>query len=243
MSRPQLVVMKFGGTSVEDAAAIRRTAAIVRGRRERGLQPIVVVSAMAKVTDQLIAAAKAAGAGDKAGALALSARLRSRHLETAGDLVHGVELTTLLGAIQHDFDALDDLLRGISAVGELTPAHDRPCGQLWRAAFEPDRRGCIRDQRSGWRASGRAPLHRDRRPVRQSHPAGTTHGRAADTARLAADREGSDARHGRLHRVNRERHHHDPGPRRQRLLRSACWWSAARRCHRDLDGRQRHHDH
>lgn len=121
MSRPQLVVMKFGGTSVEDAAAIRRTAAIVRGRRERGLQPFVVVSAMARVTDQLLAAAVAAGVGDKAGALALSARLRSRHLETAGDLVHGVELTTLLGAIQHDFDALDDLLRGISAVGELTP--------------------------------------------------------------------------------------------------------------------------
>ena len=119
--RAKLVIMKFGGTSVEDAAAIRRTAAIVRGRQERGQQPIVVVSAMAKVTDQLLAAAKAAGHGDKAGALALSARLRSRHLETAGDLVHGVELSTLLGAIQHDFDALDDLLRGISAVGELTP--------------------------------------------------------------------------------------------------------------------------
>jgi aspartate kinase len=119
--RPQLVVMKFGGTSVEDAAAIRRTAGIVRGRRERGLQPIVVVSAMAKVTDQLLAAAVAAGRGDKAGALALSARLRSRHLETAGDLVRGIELSTLLSAIQHDFDALDDLLRGISAVGELTP--------------------------------------------------------------------------------------------------------------------------
>ena len=76
---------------------------------------------MAKVTDTLLAAAVAAGAGDKAGALALSARLRSRHLETAGDLVHGMELSTLLSAIQHDFDALDDLLRGISAVGELTP--------------------------------------------------------------------------------------------------------------------------
>src|SRR6185437_2629896 len=60
-ARPKLVVMKFGGTSVEDAAAMRRTAAIVRGRRERGLQPVVVVSAMAKVTDQLLAAAAAAG--------------------------------------------------------------------------------------------------------------------------------------------------------------------------------------
>ena len=30
--------MKFGGTSVEDAKAMLRTAAIVRGRRERGLE-------------------------------------------------------------------------------------------------------------------------------------------------------------------------------------------------------------
>lgn len=119
--RPELVVMKFGGTSVEDAAAIRRTAEIVRGRRARGLRAIVVVSAMAKVTDTLLAAAAAAGVGDKHGALALSARLRSRHLDTARDLVSGIELSTLLGTVQREFDALDDLLRGISAVGELTP--------------------------------------------------------------------------------------------------------------------------
>ena len=69
--REQLVVMKFGGTSVEDAKAMERTAAIVRGRRERGLETVVVVSAMAKVTDQLLAAASAAGRGDKTGALAI----------------------------------------------------------------------------------------------------------------------------------------------------------------------------
>ena len=36
-ARANLVVMKFGGTSVEDAKAILRTTEIVRGRRERGL--------------------------------------------------------------------------------------------------------------------------------------------------------------------------------------------------------------
>jgi len=120
-ARPNIVLMKFGGTSVEDAAAMRRTAAIVRGRVEKGLQPIVVVSAMAKVTDQLLAAAAAAGICDKAGALALSARLRSRHLETAAALLTTPALSTLQSVIQHEFDALDDLLRGIIAVGELTP--------------------------------------------------------------------------------------------------------------------------
>ena len=88
-ARASLVVMKFGGTSVEDAKAILRTTAIVRGRRERGLSPVVVVSAMAKVTDQLLAAAAAAGRGDKAGALAIAARLRNRHIDTAAELLSG----------------------------------------------------------------------------------------------------------------------------------------------------------
>ena len=120
VAREKLVVMKFGGTSVEDARAMERTAAIVRGRRERGLDAVVVVSAMAKVTDQLLAAAAAAGRGDKAGALAISARLRSRHIDTANDLLEKDPFIALEMAIHQEFDALDDLLRGISAVGELT---------------------------------------------------------------------------------------------------------------------------
>jgi len=118
--REQLVVMKFGGTSVEDGKAIERTAAIVRGRRERGLEAVVVVSAMAKVTDQLLAAAAAAGRDDKAGALAISARLRHRHIDTAADLLDNERFVQLQPVINHEFDALDDLLRGIAAVGELT---------------------------------------------------------------------------------------------------------------------------
>ncbi len=113
--------MKFGGTSVEDARAIERTAAIVAGRRARGLRAAVVVSAMAKVTDQLLAAAAAGGFGDKHGALAIAGRLRHRHLETAAALLSGDPRASLHGSLGLEFDALDDLLRGIAAVGELTP--------------------------------------------------------------------------------------------------------------------------
>ncbi len=109
------LVMKFGGTSVEDAVAIARTAGIVEGRKQRGYQPIVVVSAMAKVTDQLLLAAATAARGDRAEALAVTARLRARHKATAGEL--GVEGAWLDG----EFDALDEVLRGLAAVGELTP--------------------------------------------------------------------------------------------------------------------------
>jgi aspartate kinase len=120
--RQHIVVMKFGGTSVEDATAIRRTATIVAGRLHKQLNPIVVASAMSKVTDTLLAAAAAAGRNQREEALKLSDTLRTRHLNTAAELVSaGDRLTSLQLNIHHDFDTLDDLLRGISAVGELTP--------------------------------------------------------------------------------------------------------------------------
>ena len=120
--RTNIVVMKFGGTSVEDATAILRTASIVASRLRKNLSPIVVVSAMSKVTDTLLAAAAAAGRNDREEALKLSDALRTRHLNTAAELVTDSDrLTSLQLNIHHDFDTLDDLLRGISAVGELTP--------------------------------------------------------------------------------------------------------------------------
>ena len=117
-----LVVMKFGGTSVEDAAAIGRTAAIVAGRVAQGKSPVVVVSAMAKVTDQLLRAAEAASLGDRAGALAISSRLRARHRDTAAELVGSVQdRAALVSLVDEKFDKLDEILRGLSAILELTP--------------------------------------------------------------------------------------------------------------------------
>jgi aspartate kinase len=117
-----LVVMKFGGTSVEDAAAIGRTATIVAGRVTMDKSPVVVVSAMAKVTDQLLRAAAAASQGDRAGALAISSRLRSRHRDTACDLVKDkTDIAALIRMLDDKFDALDEVLRGLAAIRELTP--------------------------------------------------------------------------------------------------------------------------
>ncbi|MGC8550735.1 MAG: lysine-sensitive aspartokinase 3 [Acidobacteriaceae bacterium] len=116
-----LVVMKFGGTSVADHVAIDRTASIVRGRVERGVQPIVVVSAMAKVTDQLLAAAAAAARGDRKGALFVTSRLRNRHLEAVGRLVTSAACSDVHNAVDAEFNSLDEILRGLAAVGELTP--------------------------------------------------------------------------------------------------------------------------
>jgi aspartate kinase len=117
-----LVVMKFGGTSVEDPAAIERTAAIVQSRVAQGKNPVVIVSAMARVTDQLLRAASCAAQGDRTGALAMSSRLRSRHRDTAAALVKTPEdAAALITLIDNKFDSLDEVLRGLAAILELTP--------------------------------------------------------------------------------------------------------------------------
>jgi aspartokinase len=114
-----MIVMKFGGTSVQDAKAIERAGAIVKGRLEQ--KPVVVVSAMAKVTDQLLAMARAAGAGDRKTALKLCRALQERHYNTAGELLGTALFTQFHSDLGADFETLEELLRGISAVGELTP--------------------------------------------------------------------------------------------------------------------------
>src|SRR5262252_7345226 len=114
-----MIVMKFGGTSVENAKAIERAATIVKGRL--GQSPLVVVSAMAKVTDQLLAMARAAGNGDRKAALKLCRALQERHYNTAGELLGTALFTQFHSELGADFETLDELLRGIAAVGELTP--------------------------------------------------------------------------------------------------------------------------
>ena len=110
--------MKFCGTSVQDSQAIDRIASIVRERLPES--PVVVVSALARITDQLLAMAAAAGAGDREKALELSRAARERHFSTASELLGTSAFAQIHPELETDFNALDDLLRGIVAVGELT---------------------------------------------------------------------------------------------------------------------------
>ena len=113
-----MIVMKFGGTSVEDAGAIRRVARIVRGRLKK--RPLVVVSAMAKVTDTLVRMGEAAERNELAAALEELARLRERHFEAARELLSDTELDPLLATLDANFASLDSLLKGVAALGELS---------------------------------------------------------------------------------------------------------------------------
>ena len=73
-----MIVMKFGGSSVESAAAITRVAGIVQERLEQ--RPVVVVSAMGKTTNRLLEIAANAVAADRTEALRLLADLEKFHI-------------------------------------------------------------------------------------------------------------------------------------------------------------------
>jgi aspartate kinase len=117
--RVPMIVMKFGGTSVEDARAISRLADIVKSRLDR--KPVVIVSAMAKVTDSLVAMSHAAASGALPDALKLLRQLKQRHLTVLSDLVNGKREAELKEEVQQHFDSLQDVLRGIASLGELSP--------------------------------------------------------------------------------------------------------------------------
>jgi bifunctional aspartokinase / homoserine dehydrogenase 1 len=90
MKKP-LAVMKFGGTSVGDAAAIRNVVEIVDAAAHSG-ELVVVVSAMSGVTNQLLEAATQAEAGNRDRVESIFGDLRARHRATIGELIRSVPL-------------------------------------------------------------------------------------------------------------------------------------------------------
>jgi aspartate kinase len=114
-----MIVMKFGGTSVEDAPSIERVAEIIRARLH--LKPVVVVSAMGKTTSKLLKAAEASAAGDARTTLGIVADLKTRHTSEARRLVDGSEGHEVFARIDKHFDELKKLLEGLAILGEVPP--------------------------------------------------------------------------------------------------------------------------
>ena len=115
-----MIVIKFGGTSVGDAAAIDRAAAIVRARLPR--QPIVVVSALGGATNALIGIAQQAAEGQLIGAIRGVETLRERHLQVAASLLSpGPALDDVQAELSVTFDELAHLAEALSTLGHATP--------------------------------------------------------------------------------------------------------------------------
>ena len=114
-----MIVMKFGGTSVEDAAAIRRLVSIVRRQSHRW--PVVVVSAMGKTTDRLLECALSAAAGDMRLAQSSLDEIAAHHFKTAEQLASRQDLESLREALGKRFIAVRSTLEEISKAGQVTP--------------------------------------------------------------------------------------------------------------------------
>ncbi len=114
-----MIVMKFGGTSVEDATAIRRLVSIVR--RQLAHQPVVVVSAMGKTTNGLLECARLAAEGQSAAAHTKLDTLAAHHLTTADQLASPEECDSLHAVLNERFKATRATLDEINRAGEFTP--------------------------------------------------------------------------------------------------------------------------
>jgi aspartate kinase len=124
--------MKFGGTSVRDADAMRNVARIVTAARPN--RPVVVISAVAEATNTLESIGRKAASGEAEAARALASSLLDRHTQIASQL-------KLAGASRSGFDSLmtdigatiDRVVTGVAALRECTPrAKDAlcSCGEL-----------------------------------------------------------------------------------------------------------------
>jgi aspartate kinase len=112
------LVQKFGGSSVADAACIRRVAEIVKLSASRS--PVVVLSAMGKTTDALFAAAQAAERGETEAALRALREIVAKHKRACVELWGGeppVDLQQFIDALSTQIDML---LRGVALLRELS---------------------------------------------------------------------------------------------------------------------------
>jgi aspartate kinase len=106
------IVMKFGGTSVADAAAFENVARIVAARREAS--PVVVVSAMSGVTDTLLGATITAVEQNVDNAIASLDKVFSRHKAAAKDLLSAFNANEFANHIDSTADHAGGLLQAIA---------------------------------------------------------------------------------------------------------------------------------
>ena len=115
-----MIVMKFGGTSVANFEAITRTIFIIGGKLDQ--KPVVVVSALSKVTDLLYRISDAAVSKDSSLTKELLAELRQRHVSLACELLeqNPVQKESAVTRVNAICDELDALANAVCAVGELS---------------------------------------------------------------------------------------------------------------------------
>ncbi len=116
------LVMKFGGTSVGSAEAIRSTAEIACAAQANWPCVVVVASAMSGVTDALLQGAHTAAGGDANTFRAIAQDLRTRHLTALNDLVKQPEQSSVARAtVEAYLGEFESLCHAVNVLGEASP--------------------------------------------------------------------------------------------------------------------------
>ncbi len=114
-----MIIMKFGGTSVENGAMMKQVKEIVRAEVHR--TPVVVLSAISGATNQLIQCAQYAVEGKLDKANEILNRLSDRHHEIVGDICTSSEIAEQLRShINAVIDELVALSKSLSVFGDLS---------------------------------------------------------------------------------------------------------------------------
>jgi aspartate kinase len=113
-----VIVLKFGGTSVKDQSAIEQLVEIVRKPAPRA---VVVVSALAGVTDQLLGVAECAAAGDSAQALASIENIRLRHHSVSVVVSDAERRRAVLVQIDREFRGLSEIVAALATLRDTSP--------------------------------------------------------------------------------------------------------------------------
>ena len=114
-----MIVMKFGGTSVANFEAITRTIFIIGGKLDQ--KPVVVVSALSKVTDLLYRISDAAASRNEAETKELLSQLRQRHVDLAAELLaQSMMKDEAIAKVNALCDALESIAMAVCSLGELS---------------------------------------------------------------------------------------------------------------------------
>ncbi len=115
-----MIVMKFGGTSTQDAHAVENVVKIVKARL--GRKPIVVISAIAQATNMLERAGRLAADGRTGDARSALLALFERHVAMTDALIKDQQrCQNLRKAISASLSELEDMIKGLAILRELTP--------------------------------------------------------------------------------------------------------------------------
>ena len=116
------LIMKFGGTSVGSAEAIRSTAEIVRAAQVAWPRMVVVASAMSGVTDALLKGAHTAADGDASTFRSIAQDLRAKHFTALNDLVKQPEQSSVARAtVEVYLSEFESLCHAVNVLGEASP--------------------------------------------------------------------------------------------------------------------------